>query len=70
MKRFVMALFLACALSATALAGDIPSTGAPDPVHAPGAQAPGDQGNGGLVDDGDQGSGNLAALLTILDLVF
>jgi hypothetical protein len=27
MKRFAMALVLACALSGTALAGDVPSTG-------------------------------------------
>ncbi len=31
MKRFAMALLLACALSSMALAGDIPSTGAPAP---------------------------------------
>ena len=31
MKRFVLAVALACALSATALAGEIPSTGAPAP---------------------------------------
>lgn len=31
MKRFAMALFLACVLSGTALAEDVPSTGAPAP---------------------------------------
>jgi hypothetical protein len=32
MKRLVLALTLACALSATALAGEIPSTGNPAPA--------------------------------------
>jgi len=36
MKRFVMALFLACALFGTALAGDVPSTGAPAPGNTQG----------------------------------
>ncbi|MBC8028765.1 MAG: hypothetical protein H7Z16_01530 [Pyrinomonadaceae bacterium] len=31
MKRFVMALALACALSSTVLAGDVPSGDAPAP---------------------------------------
>ena len=38
MKRFVMALALACALSATAMAGEVPSTDvaapAPQPTNA------------------------------------
>ena len=72
MKRFVLAVTLACALATTTLAGEIPSTGTPEPgdINNPGASVLGDQGNGGLADDGDQGSGNLAALLSILDLVF
>ena len=40
MKRFVMALALACVLSGTALAGDIPSTGAPAPGDIPSTGAP------------------------------
>ena len=32
MKRFVLAIVLACALSGTALAGEVPSTGAPAPA--------------------------------------
>lgn len=36
MKRFAMALFLACALFGTALAGDIPSTGSPAPGNTQG----------------------------------
>jgi hypothetical protein len=31
MKRFLMAIAIACAISATTLAGDIPSGGAPQP---------------------------------------
>ncbi|MBC8028529.1 MAG: hypothetical protein H7Z16_00290 [Pyrinomonadaceae bacterium] len=31
MKRFLMAIALACALSSSTLAGDIPSVGAPSP---------------------------------------
>jgi hypothetical protein len=71
MKRFALAIALACVLSGSALAGDIHSVGAPTPSDPP---PPGDmgnggnQGNGGLADDGNQGSGNLALL--ILDLMF
>jgi hypothetical protein len=31
MKRFVIAILLACALSGSALAGEVHSTGAPEP---------------------------------------
>ena len=42
MKRFGLAIALACALSGTALAGEIHTTGAPDPgeVHSTGTPAP------------------------------
>lgn len=42
MKRFVFAIALACALSGTALAGEIHTTGAPAPgeIHSTGAPAP------------------------------
>jgi hypothetical protein len=73
MRRFVIAVALACALSATALAGEIPSTGAPTPgsTQGIGAPAPGDMGNGGYQGNGgEMGSGGLAALFTILDLAF
>jgi hypothetical protein len=42
MKRFVLAFALACALSGTALAGEVHSTGAPAPgeIHSAGAPAP------------------------------
>lgn len=71
MKRFVLAVTLTCALSASTLAGEIHTTGAPSPVAPP---VPGDMGNGGRA-DGDQGNGGLtdgtlAAVLAILDLVF
>lgn len=75
MKRFVMAIALACVLSVSALAGDVHSVGAPSPAAPPapgdmgnGGGADGDQGNGGLADDGNQGTGGLALL--ILDLLF
>lgn len=68
MKRFLIAITLACVLSGTALAGDMPAVGqspAPGETSGPSSE-PGDMGNGG-----NQGSGNLAALLSqILDLVF
>jgi hypothetical protein len=73
MKRFAMAIALACVLSVSALAGDIHSVGAPSPADPP---PPGDMGNGGnqgsggLADDGNQDGGTLAALLAVLDLVF
>lgn len=40
MKRFLLAIALACALSGTALAGEIHSTGAPAPAPAPQASSP------------------------------
>jgi hypothetical protein len=75
MKRFAMAIALACVLSVSAFAGEVHSVGAPSPVASPvpgdmgnGGRADGDQGNGGLADDGNQGAGGLALL--ILDLLF
>jgi hypothetical protein len=68
MKRFALAIALACVLSGSALAGDVHSTGAPEPGDMGNG---GNQGSGGR-DDGNQGSGNFASLLNdiILDLVF
>lgn len=61
MKRFVMALFLACALSGSALAGDVPSTGSPAPT-------PGDI---HTVDaPGEIPSTGISVWLTVLDLAF
>ena len=56
MKRFVMIVTLACALSGTALAGNIPTSGAPEPAPAPSGNT--------------QGSGIVAAIiLTIISLI-
>jgi hypothetical protein len=71
MKRFVMAIALACALSGTALAGDVHSTGAEvaGDIHTTGAPAPGD------IDSTDspapQASDSVVTtvLLTIISLV-
>jgi hypothetical protein len=43
MKRFVIAVALACALSGTVLAGNIPTSGTPEPAPASSGntQAPG-----------------------------
>jgi hypothetical protein len=71
MKRFVLAIALACALSGSTLAGEMHTTGAPAPGDTPigGAPAPGDMGGGGRT-DGEMGNGGAAALLLILDLLF
>lgn len=65
MKRFVLVITLACALSVTALAGEISTTGAPAPVsgqtEAPPAPTSPDP------DPGDMGNG---LVLMILDLFF
>ena len=60
MKRFVLAIALACALSGTALAGEVHTTGAPVPgdMHSTGAPSP-------------QASSSVVAtvILTIISLV-
>ena len=66
MKRFAMALVLACALSSIALAGDIPSTGITEPPPPP----PGDISTPGVTAPGDIPSTGVTILLTILDLAF
>lgn len=83
MKRFVMALTLACALSGTALAGNVPSTDyVPPPPPPPGAAqtaSPGDIPSGDFTSPGDVPStdfsgevptGGLSVWLTILDFAF
>ena len=65
MKRFALAIALACVLSGTALAGDSHTTGAPAPApgdaHSTGAPAPA---------PGSQSSSIVAAvILTILSIV-
>ena len=66
MKRFAMAVALACVLSVSALAGDIHSVGAPAPGDMGDPPAPGDMNEPPA--PGDMGSGGLA--LIILDLLF
>jgi hypothetical protein len=83
MNRFVLAIALACALSGTALAGDIHTTGEPAPgdIHTAGEPAPGDISTSGSTapgniptlgnpSPGDIPSGGLSVVLTILDLLF
>lgn len=67
MKRLVMAIALACAISSTAFAGIVHSTDGPSPADPP---PPGDMGNGGNQgsgnlddDDGNQGAGGIALLI-------
>lgn len=64
MKRFALALLLACALSTATLAGDIPSTGTPDPGDIPSTDSPTPP------DPGDIPSTGTSLWLTILDLAF
>jgi hypothetical protein len=45
MKRFVTAIALCCILSASALAGDVPSVGAPSPNSEPAITATNDPGD-------------------------
>ena len=73
MKRFAIALVLACALSGTALAGYVPSTGAPAPQppgDVPSTGAPGDIPSTGSPSPGDVPSVGVSVVLTILDLMF
>lgn len=61
MRRFVCAIALACALSGTALAGDVHSTDSPAPgdIHTTGEPAPGEIPSVGS-----------SIVLVMLDLVF
>ncbi len=61
MKRFVLAMALTCALSVTAMAGEIPSTG---------ITAPGEVPTTGLTSPGDIPGVDLSIWLTILSLAF
>jgi hypothetical protein len=58
MKRFVMTIALTCALSASALAGDVPTVGVtppppppPDGIQATSTSAPGDVPSVGLTQE-------------------
>jgi len=71
MKRFAMAAALACALSGTALAGLIPSTGITAPApEPPTATAPGHVPSTDSTSPGDIHSIYVTTWLTVLDLVF
>ena len=73
MKRFVLALALTCALSATAMAGEIPSTGiAPPPPPGATAQtdSPSEIPSTGVTTPGEVPTTGLSFLLTALGLVF
>jgi hypothetical protein len=72
MKRFVLAIALACALSSITMAGEIHSTGAPAPGEIPtsGVSSPGDVPSTGAPSPGDIPSGGLSVVLMILELAF
>ena len=69
MKRFALAVALACVLSGSALAGDAQCPGDPAPGETSGPPAPGDMGNGGRT-VGDMGNGARTALSIIFNLLF
>lgn len=71
MKRFAIAVVLACVLSSTALAGHIPTSGAPSPGNIPMTESePGHIPTGGSQSPGDMPTCGLSALLAILELAF
>jgi hypothetical protein len=74
MKRFALAIALACALSGSALAGEIHSTGAPAPVpgeiHTTGEPAPGDIHSVGAPAPGEIPTDGFSVVLMFLDLAF
>jgi hypothetical protein len=73
MKRFLVALTLTCILSVSAMAGDIPTIGAPAPAPTPNgmtAEAPGDMPTCGSTSPGDIPTCGMSVWLTILDLAF
>jgi opacity protein-like surface antigen len=74
MKRFVLAIVVACALSGSALAGDIHSVGGPAPapgeIHTTGETAPGDIHSTGAPAPGEIPISGLSVVLMFLDLAF
>lgn len=70
MRRFVIAVALACAISSTAFAGDIHTAGAPAPgeISTSGAPAPADIPTVGNPTPGEMPVGGF--VLAILDLLF
>jgi hypothetical protein len=70
MKKFLMTIALTSVLSVSALAGEMPTCGAPAPEPSGTETIPGDIAAPGFTSPGDMGNGASAALLTILDLLF
>lgn len=75
MKRFALAIALACVLSGTTLAddGNMGSGDFADDGNMGGGNvvaSDGNMGQGNLKDDGTEQTGTSAVLLTILDLMF
>ena len=72
MNRFVLAIALACALSGTTMAGEIHTTGAPEPgdIHTTGGSSQGDVPSTDAPSPGEIPSTNLSVVLIILDMMF
>lgn len=72
MKRFLVAIALACTLSASILAGEIHSTGASAPGDIPtvGLTSPGQIPSDGSTSPGHIPTVGLSVVLTILNLAF
>ncbi|HEY6230937.1 MAG TPA: hypothetical protein VIW64_06730 [Pyrinomonadaceae bacterium] len=72
MNRFALAIALSCVLTVTALAGEIHSTGAPEPgeIHTTGSSDPGDIPSTNNASPGDIPGVDLSIVLTITDLLF
>ena len=72
MKRFVLAIALMCAVSASTLAGEMHTTGAPEPVpgdvYSVGSPAPGEISTTGTPAPGEMPISGL--VISILDLLF
>ena len=72
MKRFVASTMLACVLTATAIAGEIPTTGSPNPGEIPstGVSIAGEiPTTGAPGTESASNSGVLTAILAILGIV-
>lgn len=75
MKRFLAAMALACVLSVSALAGDLPTSGVPSPApNGPietTATAPGDLPTGGVASPSGETETSVGSmvLLTIINLL-
>lgn len=72
MKQFLAAMTLACVLSVSALAGDIPISGSPAPppsgmMETTNPTSPGDMSSGGSAEEMSDAA--LSALLTVLSFL-